>query len=307
MPAKKQFTLRPFTVDDKLGLQRLWGAVASFDGSVPARSALEIDALLAHPAHRQGSQWRVAVAGNNAIVGAVEVAFVGTVRTELMLAVNPAWRRQGVGRALLDTVPNDRRLLATTRASAQGAAELLTAAGFVERFREARMRRKAQGLAPMPMPEGAVVDVDEEADGPRLLAALTAVFGDDAEKDPGLVKAWLARPGCRALYLVIGKSDRGVCVVAGGEHAKKSERAPSGEATIGVVEQVGLAKSARGKGMSRPLVRAGLVELGRAGFLELEVTADRRRESAVELYEAEGFAVVDEDVHWIKREPWAKD
>jgi hypothetical protein len=59
--------------------------------------------------------------------------------------------------------------------------------------------------------------------------------------------------------------------------------------------------------MSRPLVRAGLVALVQAGFQELEVTADRRRESAVELYEAEEFAVVDDDVHWIKREPWAKD
>jgi GNAT superfamily N-acetyltransferase len=168
--AKKQFTVRPFTLDDKLGIQRLWASVASYDGSVAARSAMEIDALLAHPAHRQGGQWRVAVAGNNAIVGAVEVAYVGTVRTEIVLAVNPAWRRQGVGRALLDTVPKDRRLLATTRASAQGSAELLTSAGFIERYREARMRRKAQGLKLMPLTDGAVVDVDTERASPHRRA-----------------------------------------------------------------------------------------------------------------------------------------
>lgn len=307
MSAKKPFNVRPFTLDDKLGIQRLWAAVASFDGSVPAKSAMEIDALLAHPAHRGGAPWRVAVAGNGAIVGAVEVGFVGSVRTQVTLAVNPAWRRQGVGRALLDAVPKDRRLLVTTRASAQGAAELLTSVGFTERYREARMRRKAAGLEEMPIPDGARVDIDSKGDIGRCIAALHAVFGDDAEKDQGLIKAWLARPGCRALYLVVGKTDLGICLVAGSEHAKKSERGPSGEAAIGVVEQVGLAKAARGKGMSRPLVRAGLLALGKAGFIELEVTADRRRESAVELYEAEGFSVVDDDVHWIKREPWAKE
>lgn len=307
MTAKKPFNVRPFTLDDKLGIQRLWAAVASFDGSVPAKSAMEIDALLAHPAHRGGAPWRVAVAGNGAIVGAVEVGFVGSVRTQVTLAVNPAWRRQGVGRALLETVPKDKRLLVSTRASAQGAAELLTSMAFTERYREARMRRKAAGLSAMPIPDGARVDVDTKGDIGRCIAALAAVFGDDSEKDAGLVKAWLARPGCRVLYLVVGKQDLGICLVAGSEHAKKSERGPTGEATVGVVEQVGLAKLARGKGMSRPLVRAGLIALGAAGFSELEVTADRRRDSAVELYEAEEFAVVDDDVHWIKREPWAKD
>ncbi len=307
MPAKKQWTLRPFAAADKAGVQKLWAGVASFDGSTPARTTGEIDALLAHPAHLGGKHWRVAVAGNGAVVGALEIGFIGTVRTEVVLAVNPAWRRQGIGRALLDEAPQDRRLLVTSRAGVQGAAELLESAGFSERFREARMRRKAKGLTPMEIPDGAVVVADKSGDADRCLAALATVFGDDAEKDRGLVAAWLARPGCRALYLSVARRDYGICLVAGSDHAKRSERNPAGEPTVGVVERVGLGKAVRGKGMSRPLVRAGLVELQRAGFTDLEVVADRRRESAVELYEAEGFAVVDDDVHWIKREPWAKD
>lgn len=263
----------------------------------------EIDARLAHPAHRKGASWRVAVAGNGAIVGALEVGFVGSVRTELLLGVNPAWRRQGIGRALLDEAPQERRLLVTSRASAQGASELLSSAGFSERYREARMRRKAKGLEPLEVPDGGRVEVDPGRDVKRLVAALQNVFGDDGETDEGLVAAWLARPGCKALYLTLARRDYGVCLVAGSEHAKKSERNASGEPTIGVVEQVGLAKAMRGKGMSRPLVRAGLLELARGGFVELEVSADRRRDSAVELYEAEGFALVDDDIHWMRREP----
>lgn len=307
MSARKPWTIRPFTPDDRNGVQKIWAGVASFDGGVPARSLAEIDARLAHPAHKGGAAWRVAVAGNGAIVGAAEVAFIGTVRTEIVVGVNPAWRRQGVGRALLAAVPQDRRLLTTSRASVGGATELLTSAGFSERYREARMRRKAKGIEPMEIPEGGRIDVDDKADVNRLLAALASVFGDDAEKDAGLVRAWLQRPGCRAVYLTLARRDYGVALIAGSEHAKRSERTAGGEPTVGVVEQVGLVKAIRGKGMSRPLVRAGLVELARLGFVDLEVTADRRRESAVELYETEGFQLVDDDIHWIRREPHARD
>lgn len=288
-------------------MQKLWAGVCSFDGSVPTRTTAEIDARLKHPAHEGGAHWRVVIAGNGAIVGALEVGFIGTVRTEVLCAVNAAWRRQGIGRALLQAAPRERRLLVTSRASVTGAAELLTSEGFTERYREARMRRKSKGLDPLEIPDGAVVAVDTERDVERCLASLLEVFGDDAEQDAGLVTAWLRRPDCRVLYLKVGSRDVGICIIAGSEHAKRSERKPDGASTIGVVEQVGLTKQVRGKGMSRPLVRAGLVELAKMGFADLEVLADRRRASAAELYEAEGFAVVDDEVHWIKREPWAKE
>ena len=288
-------------------MQKLWAGVCSFDGSVPTRTAAEIEARLKHPAHEGGAHWRVVVAGNGAIVGALEVGFIGSVRTEVMFAVNAAWRRQGIGRALLQAAPRDRRLLVISRQGVTGAAELLTSEGFSERYREARMRRKSKGLDPLDLPDGAVVFVDTERDVPRCLAALAAVFGDDAEQDAGLVNAWLRRPDCRVLYLKVGSQDVGICIIAGSEHAKKSERKQDGAANIGVVEQVGLTKQVRGQGMSRPLVRAGLVELAKMGFPDIEVLADRRRASAAELYEAEGFAVVDDEIHWIKREPWAKE
>ena len=89
-------------------MQKLWAGVCSFDASVPTRTAAEIEARLKHPAHERGAHWRVVIAGNGAIVGALEVGFIGTVRTEVMLAVTPAWRRQGVGRALLQAAPRRR-------------------------------------------------------------------------------------------------------------------------------------------------------------------------------------------------------
>ncbi|MCC7074866.1 MAG: GNAT family N-acetyltransferase [Deltaproteobacteria bacterium] len=305
---KRQWTIRAFDpAQDRPGVQKLWAGVCSFDGSVPTRTSAEIEARLKHPAHHGGAHWRVVIAGNGAIVGALEVGFVGSVRTEVMLAVNPAWRRQGIGRALLQAAPRDRRLLVTSRLSVAGTGELLASEGFIERYREARMRRKAKGIEGLEIPDGAIVQVDSARDVERCQRALAEVFGDDAEQDLGLLTAWLRRPDCRALYLKVGSKDLGICIIAGSEHAKKSERKPDGAATIGVVEHVGLSKQVRGKGLSRPLVRAGMVELAKIGFADLEVLADRRRASAAELYEAEGFSIVDDDVHWIRREPWAKE
>lgn len=300
---KQQWSVRPFDASlDKQGWIKLWTGVSGFDGSVPLRTAAEVDARLQHKAHKKGASWRVAVAGNGAIVGALEVGHVGTRRTEVWCAVNPAWRRQGIGRALLREVSPERRALVTSRASVSGAAELLKIEGFTERYREARMRRAAQGLATMEIPEGGKVVVDPKKDVGRAIAALVEVYGEDAETDAPLVTAWLARPGCQVLYLTLAERTYGICVVAGSDRAKKNERDPSGEARIGVIDKVGLSKVMRGKGMSRPLIRAGLLALKDAGFEHLEVLVDRRKPSAAELYETEGFATLDDEIHWMRKE-----
>jgi GNAT superfamily N-acetyltransferase len=300
---KQQWTVRPFDPSlDKPGWIKLWAGVSGFDGSVPLRTAAEVDARLQHRAHKRGAAWRVAVAGNGAIVGALEVGHVGTLRSEVWCAVNPAWRRQGIGRALLQEVPPERRALVTARGSVSGADELLTAEGFTERYREARMRRAAKGLSSMPIPEGGKVIIDPKKDVGRAVAALVEVYGEDAETDTPLVTAWLARPGCQVLYLTVAERNYGICVVSGSDRAKKNERDTNGDARIGVIDKVGLSKVMRGKGMSRPLIRAGLLALKDAGFEHLEVLVDRRKPSAAELYETEGFTTLDDEIHWMRKE-----
>lgn len=300
---KRAFTIRPFDEGaDRAGVLKLWTAVAGFDGSVSARTPEILNALLAHPASRGCSGWRVAVAGNGAVVGVMEVQFVGTLRTELSIAVNPAWRRQGIGAALLDEAPAGKRLLVASRDSVAGATALLKGAGFSERYREARLRRRVHGLEPIEPPAGARIVEDPNRDPARCVAAFTAVFGDEAEQDVPLVRALLSRPGASVLYTVVQKRDHGVCVVVGNDRARKVERDHAGEPTVGLVERVGLTKEMRGRGLSRSLVRAGMMRLARSGYADIEVLADRRRPSAVELYEKEGFVVVDEDVHWMRRE-----
>jgi ribosomal protein S18 acetylase RimI-like enzyme len=311
MTTKRQWSLRPFAPEsDTAGVARLWTAVAGFDGSVPALTPSEIGARLQHPAAMHGVPWRVAVANNGAVVGAILVERRDAHRVSAACAVNPAWRRQGIGRALLHELPRGDAVSMTTRASVSGASELLSQHGYAERRRDVRLRRKAVGLTPMPIPSraaGVEVVADDARDPTRCLAALRAAF-DDVDEDEAQIAVRLHRPGARVLYLVSRAGgdarDEGVCLLVASTHARRIERNAAGEPMVGTLERVGLAKAARGRGMSRPLVRAGLIALAAAGYTELEAFADKRdghkKSAALDLYRDEGFTPIDEDLHWLR-------
>jgi GNAT superfamily N-acetyltransferase len=307
MATRRGWNIRPYRAGaDDAALGRLLLAVATFDGSVAAWSDGALAARLAHPSARGGAGWRVAEAAN-AVVGVLLVFDVGTVRSEVILAVNPAFRRQGIGRALLLEVPPTRRALVQSRESVPAATALLTSAGFVERHRSALLRREAQGVTRLDAGDDVRIVEDGRGDARRAILALALAVGDDADDDRAGMKARLARPRCRALYLEKAsadgqRTDAGVCIVGPCERARKGERTAAGEPIVGVIEDVGLMKSLRGQGLSRALVRAGMRAIQDAGFRMIEATADKRRAAALDLYLKEGFEAVDEDIHWMRRE-----
>jgi GNAT superfamily N-acetyltransferase len=282
------------------GVLKLLRACASFDGGVGALSPDELAVLLDHALTEQGGAWRVAVS-QGVVVGLLDVRFVGTKRTELRLAVNPAFRRQGIAKALLAAVPLQRRLLMTTRASVPAATSLLAKSGFTERFRDVRLRRDAQRFERIELPTWATIEEDRSRD-PRRFLAMRSALGDDDIEDPALATALLARPGCRPFYLQSPKGDDGLAVIMASTHAKKAEQRADGSSTVGVLERADLTKAVRGKGLSRPLVRAGLNALVDDGYAFIEAAAPKQRQAAIDLYLKEGFEIVDEDIHWIRRD-----
>ncbi len=307
MASKRGWSIRAFVAgDDDAGISKLLLQVATFDGGLDALSSTMLAARLAHPSAMNGAAWRVAESSNGTIIGALLVFFIGTMRTEIVVGVNPAFRRQGIGRALVDTAPRDRRLLCTSRESVGGASALLEAAGFSERHRHALMRREATSVPLLDIDGVQIVD-DPPKDVRRAIVVLTASIGDDVDDDRGWWKARLGRERCAVLYLQAEADngdlvDAGICMVAPSERAKKGERTASGEPIVGVITDVGLMRSMRGKGLSRALVRAGMKRAEQLGFRFVEVAADKRRAAAIELYEREGFEAVDEDISWMRKE-----
>jgi ribosomal protein S18 acetylase RimI-like enzyme len=307
MATRTSWTIRPFEPGaDDVGVVRLLRNVATFDGSVPAWSEEALSVRCAHPLSRGGKAWRVAVK-NDAIIGALIVTFVGTLRTNIVVAVNPAFRRQGIGRDLLAFAPTDRRLLCTSRGSVAAATALLSSTGFVERFRSVILRQEAGSVRHFELDDGFRIAEDIRNDARRAAAIARLAMGDDIDDDPQWLKVRLARPRCKALYLESvaangAVADGGLCIVAPCDRAKKGERTASGEAIVGVLEDIGLVKALRGRGLSRALVRAGMRAIKDAGFRVIEATADKRREAAVELYVKEGFEVIDEEIHWVRKE-----
>jgi ribosomal protein S18 acetylase RimI-like enzyme len=304
--ASSGWTIRAFDPSDLAGVAKLLMQVATFDGGTAALPSTLLSARLQHPSAHAGAGWRVAVSHGGTIIGALLVSTVGTLRTEIEVAVNPAFRRQGIGRALIDVAPREKRLLATSRASVAGAAALLTRVGFRERHSQLVMRREV-GKAPSLSVEGTAFNEDPRRDARRAIAALTALHGEDIDGDRPWMKARLARERVGVVYLQAPGDadtllDAGLCIVEPSDRARKGERTASGEPIVGVLTEVGLLRTMRGKGMSRALVREGIRLTERLGFRFVQVSVDKRSASAVELYEREGFEVIDEDVYWWRRE-----
>lgn len=303
MAQTRQFDVLPFrSSEHRAGVLKLWAAVSSFDGSVPPRSPEHLDALLEHESSERGAPWRVALAPNGAVVGVLLVRFIGTRRTQIEVAVNPAWRRQGIGRRLLDEVPQNKRLLVASRASVEAATAFLTSLGFTERHRDARLRAPRYDVDVPDLPTWASVEEDTTRDPVRYARVAEIALSEDEREAVEVADALLGRPGTRVFYLKTPEGDQGLCLVTALDRSKKAERRSDGSTTVGLLEQIGLARACRGKGLSRPLVRFGLRALAEDDYGWFEVVSDGRRPQAQKLYEKEGFRVHDEDIHWIRKD-----
>ncbi|MCP4502477.1 MAG: hypothetical protein GY822_21200 [Deltaproteobacteria bacterium] len=298
----RQWTIRFFRRDDVSKVAKLLSAVAGFDSSVEAKSESWLSNILEHPSVSSDEQWSVAEAKNGAMVGVCLSFNVGTTRTEVVVAVNPAWRRQGIGKTFIESLPKKRRFLIDTKASVVGATAWLKSAGFEERYRHKLMRREVGSETEASLPSWASIEDDRGRDAQRFRTTDLLVNGEDAETEMDAVKQKLQRAGTRILYMQTPKGDDGYALLVASEWCKKDEFDRNGAPTIGVLEHIGLSKSVRGKGLSRPLLRTALMGFAEDGYAAVEVLADARRQAAVELYVREGFSEYDEVIHWIRRD-----
>lgn len=294
--------IAPFDLDTHTqSVLKLYHQVASFDASVPRSTALEVMARARHPMAKDASAWRIAKHQDN-VIGAMEVQFLGTKRTALTIAVHPAFRRRGVAKAFMATWPTGKRLLIESRNSVEAATAFLEGAGFSERHRMVRLRRESMPFDPLTVPSWATLEEDTVKDAERLRMALRHIDGDGSETDLNTLQARLSRPRTRVLYMHTPDGDHGVCMVTANPQVKKAHLDDLGSSNVGLVEDIKLSKAVQKKGLSRPLLRAGLNLLTEDGFAFVEVVSPKKREAAVDLYLQEGFEAIDEDVRWMRRD-----
>lgn len=222
----------------------------------------------------------------------------------LRVAVLPEHRRRGVGRALVEAaLPRLRSELALdevvtgTWLPEPGADALAARFGFVP-DRTFWMMERPRGAAP-PVPEWPAGITVRAFDGSvRDLAAWTDAYNDSFAEHYRYVASTLeeargmaAAPGFRPDGTLLAW--RGETCVGYAYNVLHAER--------GEVSTLGTIRAARGLGLGRALLRAGVAWLEANSALPVTLIVDGENENALRLYRQEGFDVTRTRRVWVLR------
>lgn len=205
------------------------------------------------------------------------------------LVVDPAHRRQGIGRDLWLQVPANPAIW--------GFANLPAAQGFAAALglrpirKLAKMSRPLAGITAPTPPDGLRLRGFGPSDAAELLAVNAAAFAHHREQgglDAAGLATRLAEPWFDAEGLILGFDDAGLA----GFHWTKAE----GE--IGEVYVVAVAPRAQGRGYGKVLLEAGMSHLAAKGFPTVVLYVDTAEEIAVRMYERAGFSTDHQDVFY---------
>ena len=268
-------------------IQRLLAAAGESDG----RTAVSEQGRLALRGPRPGVRHLLQRDGGARLVGYAQVDAAGTAE----LAVDPAQRRQGHGRALAQAAVEAGATAAWAHGGHPGARRLAEELGF-ELVRELRQMRR-----PLPVEDAADAEITlppgvelrtfrPGQDDAAWLALNAAAFAHHPEQG-----GWTARDLAERLaepwfdpagFFLATRGDELV-----GFHWTKVEGG------MGEVYVVGVSPSEQGNGLGRALTSVGLRHLGRdrgLGTVLLYVDADNP--AAVRVYERLGFTVYEVDL-----------
>jgi mycothiol synthase len=227
-------------------------------------------------------------------------AFALLIGDDLSLVVHPKSRRQGLGRALLDTVLAEAGgggLHAWSHADHPGAARLAATHGF-DRVRELWvMRRPTAALLPdLVTPEGTTVRAYRPADDEQLLRVNASAFASHPEQgamDAANLAERMAEPWFDPEGLLVAEDRDGTML---GFHWTKQHSPDLGEVYV-----VAIAPEAQGRGLGRVLTLAGLHHLAGRGVAEVLLYVESDNDPAVALYSRLGFGHAAHDTHVMYR------
>lgn len=243
------------------------------------------------------------------------------------LVVDPAWRRKGLGRFLVDAAraeTPDGRLRLWSHGESPAAAGLAAALGY-RKIRELRQLRRSLS-APIPaasIPDGIEIRTFAPGKDDEAWVELNAlVFADHAEQGSlttddlhrRIDEPWFnpegfflaEREGRLVGYhwtKVHGGSEGGGAVVHEHDFQGPHTHDGHGHDPIGEVYVVGVHPDERGTGLGTALILIGLHHLRGVGLLEAMLYVDAENTPAIAAYERLGFTHWDSDVQYRSPEP----
>jgi mycothiol synthase len=280
--------------DTASDLRTLWSRAEGADGVGAVSEAFR----LAVGAPRQGVVHLLRRDGD-AVVGYAQVAEAGSPDAVAELVVEPASRRQGHGRALLDAVLEE----GTRSVWAHG---LLPAAQALAHSAGLRMTRSLHRMArpltdadaaPVALPDGFSVRAFEPGQDDetwvRLNAAAFARHPEQgrltvADLHERMAQPWFDPAG---LLLVVEVATREV-VAFHWTKVEPGSGSAGGRAGTGEVYVVGVDPAHQGKGLGGPVTRLGLAHLAGLGLAEVELYVDGDNTAARRTYQRLGFTDV---------------
>jgi mycothiol synthase len=233
----------------------------------------------------------------------------------------PAWRRRGIGTAMLATMEERAAqalrehpttgdaFLQTGSQGDDGADALLTGAGYVPvRFGYQMVRPNLDPVPDAAMPDGLEIRPVEEAHVRAIWDAAEEAFMDawgyreSSERD---YQAWLADPlsADRTLWRIAWDGDQVAGQVRGFINEDENERFGQKR---GWVENISVRRPWRKRGLARALIASTIDELRARGMTEGALGVDTENVSgALRLYESVGFRPVSKSTLYRKPMPRA--
>lgn len=253
----------------------------------------------------------VATSDSGKIVGYLHLDQTDTVAGSVVeVVVHPEFRRQGIGRALVEsaiTKSNDPRMRLWAHGELASAYSLAEKLGFAKTRELWQMRRSL--FAPLPKAADAEgisirafnVGKDEQA----WLKLNATVFADHPEQGRmseqdlavRMSEKWFDPTG----FLVATQMQSGAEVMVGYHWTKVHGGAGShGHSEIGEIYVLGVSPDLRGTGLAKLLSIRGLEHLRSKGLPAAMLYVDADNKAAISLYESLGFAHWDTDVMFRK-------
>ncbi|MBD3782819.1 MAG: mycothiol synthase [Micrococcales bacterium] len=294
-------TERLDAVDDATvpAVRALWGRAEEADGVGAVSEAFRMALGAARPGvvhllRRDGER----------LVGYGQVAEAGSPDAVAELVVDPAARRRGHSRALLDAALAEGTRSVWAHGDLDAARALAVAAGLDRRRELYRMTRpltSADAVDPV-LPEGySARSFEPGRDDEDWVALNAAAFASHPEQGrltladlhERMAQPWFDASG----FVLVERAGRVVAF-----HWTKVEPGPGeGPGRVGEVYVVGVDPAEQGRGLGGPLTALGLAHLARSGLAEVELYVDGDNAAARRTYARLGFVDAAVDVQYAVR------